>query len=179
MRLTASYLLCAIVGTIAATSTGACIPSEPPTVGRDMVDTAEQTISSDGPFVTTQDLIDYWNSTSTGGARTEIYRNGRNVLERSGFGPAFVKQYFACSDGIRSVCTSTFYDGYVNFDTLVSRCQPNTTIYKDNVLFREVPNSAVYRIVTCYGDQSFYGPVPYYKVKSFDGFVHYGSDCYP
>ena len=153
---------------------GACISPEPSTSSQ------ETAVTSDGPFANTQALIDYWNGTSTGGALTQIYLNGRKVYERSGFGPAFVKQYFDCiSDDILTVCISGFFDGYTNFNTLVSRCPADAAITKDGIPFRSGTNSTAVGIVTCSGDQSFYGVVHYYKVISFDGFVHYGSSCYP
>jgi hypothetical protein len=180
MRFIASYFICMLASTTLATLAGGCISSEPSTANQENVSSTEQAISSDGPFTSTQDLINYWTSTSTSGALAQIYLNGRKVYERSGFGPAFVKQYFACSSGgILAVCTSGFFDGYTNFNTLVSRCPADAAIYKDGVLFRSGTNQAVADVSTCSGDQSFYGVIRYYKVIDFDQFVPYHSSCYP
>ena len=136
-------------------------------------------VSIDGPFVNTQALIDYWNST-TGSVETQIYVNGRKVYERAGFGPAFVNQYFTCSGGsIYTVCPAGFFAGYTNFNTLVSKCPTTAAIYKDGVLFRS-GNGDTVDISTCSGDQSFYGLVRYYRVTAeINGFVPYFGACYP
>jgi hypothetical protein len=159
---------------------GSCAVSEPP-VG-DQQSVAEQAISSEGPFTDTQALVNYWVGTSTGNALTQIYVNGRKVYERSGFGPAFVKQYFACSGGgTYAICPTGFFDGYSDFNTLISRSPTTATIYKDSVLFRSGTNRfESENISTCSGDQSFYGTITYYKVISYSsGFVPYFANCYP
>lgn len=169
---------------------GACTTSEPPAEDQKGVSIAEQAVSpvgqdsfsSDGPFTDTQSLIDYWVGTSTGNALTQIYVNGREVYERSGFGPAFVKQYFACSGGgIYAVCPNGFFDGYSNFNTLISRSPTTATIYKNNVLFRSGTNNLeTENISTCMGDQSFYGTILYYRVVAYsNGFISVGGHCYP
>jgi hypothetical protein len=177
MRFIVSHLLYVIVGTVVlAMPAGACMSDDPSTASQDLA------LTGDGPFANKQALIDYWNTAAPGGgALTQIYLNGRKVFERSGFGPAFVKQYFACKTGsILTVCTGNFYDdGYTSFNTLVSRCPAEMTIDKDGVLFRAGTNGTRGNIATCSGDESFYGTVHYYKITSLDGFVHYGSTCYP
>lgn len=85
MRFIASHILCVIVSTVVvAMLAGACISPEPATSSK------ETALANDGPFANTQALIDYWSSTSTSGALTQIYFNGRQTYERSGFGPALL-----------------------------------------------------------------------------------------
>jgi hypothetical protein len=160
---------------------GACII--PGTAAEDQEDVgiAEQALGSDGPFTDTQSLINYWSNTSTGGALTQIFLNGSKVYQRSGFGPAFTKQYFDCySSDIYAVCPTDFRDGFTSFDTLVSRFSTNTAIYQDGVLVRS-GTGAWANISKCTGDDSFYGCIRYYKVVYyFSGFgPAYASTCYP
>ena len=144
------------------------------------VGTAEQALSSDGPFTDTQALISYWRTASTNGAMTQIYLNGRKVYERPGFGPAFVKQYFDClNSDVYAVCLSGFGDGYTDFDTLVSRCPTGAAIYKDGTLIRSGTNGTEVDISTCSGDSSFYGTIHYYMViHYYNPFIPYGNTCY-
>lgn len=190
MRFTALPIYWALVGAAAVALAGACVSPELSTEDQVGVSATELTlslggqtnVSTDGPFATTQALVDYWTSTSTAGARTEIYVNGRNVYERSGAGPAFVKQYFNCSAQIFAVCPGQFpHDGYTNFNTLVSRYPTTAAIYKSGALFRAGTDNTEVDILTCSGDPSFYGAVQYYKVMNYiNGFIPYlNGSCYP
>jgi len=134
---------------------------------------------SDGPFVDINALNTYWNGTSTGGALTQIYVDGTKVFERSGFGPAFVKQYFGCATGgdIRTVCGAV-QDGAVDINDVLATFSPGYKVYLDGALYRAGSPSAVAGITTCFGDASYYGNVQYYKITSISAFVAYSSTCY-
>jgi len=97
---------------IAAFLVASCGISGAPGDDQEGAGTAEQALNaSDGPFADKQALINYWNTTSTNGALTQIYLNGRIAFSRSGFGPAFVKQYFDClNSDVYAVCPSGFMD---------------------------------------------------------------------
>ncbi|HET9621403.1 MAG TPA: hypothetical protein VFP84_08565 [Kofleriaceae bacterium] len=156
----------------------ACATNEP--FSDESVSDMQQALSSEGPFSSKQDLINYWAAASKSNT-TQIYLNGRKAYEFLGFGPAFVKQYFTCSSQIYAVCPTGFFDGFENLATLVSRSPTTATIYKDSTLYRTGnPNEKEF-IATCFGDQSFYGAVRYFKVTSYS--TRFGppfiSDCYP
>lgn len=134
----------------------------------------------DGPFANTDALVTYWSTRSTGGATTQIYVNGSKVYQRSGFGGAFVKQYFNCHDGsgIKAVCNNTL-DGYENVSDAVGTVPSGLTVYLDGVLYRSGSNNVAH-IKTCYGDTSYYGSVTYYIVASMSGVgpTYPGNSCF-
>jgi hypothetical protein len=158
---------------------GACMTNDAP-VGETAG--AEQALSSDGPFASVDELVNFWNNTSTGGAATEIFVNGHRKLFRSGFGPEFLKQYFVCAGGssIYATCPTGFFDGFASFPALVSRSPSTATITKNGTPFRTGTNQFEFEnIKTCSVDVSLNGAV-YFKVDSYtNGFVPYSSNCYP
>jgi hypothetical protein len=176
MRSIPTHLLGSIVGIALAMPAAACLSEDGPATSTD-----ELALSGDGPFATTKALIDYWTNTPTSGALAQIYLNGRKVYERSGFGPAFVKQYFTCGpSNILATCTTGFFDGYGSFNTLVSRSPAHTEIRKDFVVVRAGTDGTSEDVTTCSGDPSFYGTVKYFKVTAYNnGFIPYASSCYP
>lgn len=137
---------------------------------------------SNGPFTSTSDLQSYWNVTSTGGARAQIYVNGRKVFDRAGFGPAFVKQYFDCYTGdINAVCTQ-IYDGYVSLSGAIALFPSSVRIDLDGSVYRAASggDTRSAAISTCSNESSANGPVNYYKVVGWNnGFIPYSSSCYP
>lgn len=52
---------------------------------------------AEGPFQTSQAIIDYWRQADPWGA-TYLYLNGQLIEQRFGFGPANVKFYVTCSN---------------------------------------------------------------------------------
>lgn len=137
---------------------------------------------SDGPFTSTSDLQSYWSVTSTGGARTQIYVNGRKVFDRAGFGPAFVKQYFDCFTGDINAACSQIYDGYINLADPIALFPATVRIDLDGSVYRAASggDTRVAAISTCSNESSINGPVEYYKVVGWNnGFVPYSSSCYP
>ncbi|MCP3097798.1 hypothetical protein LZ198_02800 [Myxococcus sp. K15C18031901] len=124
----------------------------------------------DGPFASTAALASYWSTQSTGSALTQIYVNGKLVYQRSGFGPAFVKQYFQCYDGsgIKAVCNNIF-DGYLDVGGAVGTFSGGFTVYLDGALYRSGSPYSSAHLKTCYGDMSYYGAVKYYIVASING----------
>ncbi|WNG19290.1 hypothetical protein [Cystobacter fuscus] len=136
----------------------------------------------DGPFSSTAELASYWATQSTSGALTQIYVNGHKIYQRSGFGPAFVKQYFNCADGsgINATCNSIF-DGYTTVSGAVGTFSTGFTVYLDGAPYRNASPYYYANIKTCYGDASFYGAVKYYIVESmYDGFSppYPGNSCF-
>lgn len=137
---------------------------------------------SDGPFANTSALTSYWSTTSTSGALTQIYVNGHKVYERSGFAPAFVKQYFDCYLGdINAVCNQ-IQDGYINLSGAIALFPATVRIDLDGSVYRAASggDTRVASISTCSNESSYYGPVNYYKVVAWgNGFIPYSSSCYP
>ncbi|MBZ4395662.1 hypothetical protein OWM54_17710 [Myxococcus sp. MISCRS1] len=136
----------------------------------------------DGPFADTDALVSYWSAQDTQSSLTQIYVNGKRVYQRSGFGPAFVKEYFDCHDGsgIKSFCNNIF-DGYLTVEGTYGTYSPGLAVYLDGVLYRSGSPFSRVDIKTCYGDASYYGPVSYYIVESvIDGFgpPYPGNDCF-
>jgi len=171
-------------GVVAVVLVGACGVLEPSVEDQGLsgAGAAEQTLSGsgEGPFTNVQALVNYWGNTPMNGAMTQIYLNGKKVYERQGFGPAFVKQYFESSGStIYAVCPSGIRPGYTNFDTLVSRAPAGAWIYRDSVLVRQGTNAASVDISTCLGDQSYYGPVSYFRVIDYyNPPAEWGNTCY-
>jgi hypothetical protein len=159
-----------------------CMTDESPAAEGDGVAIAEQALSSDGPFTSVDELVNFWSNTPTGGAATEIFVNGHRKFFRTGFGPEFLKQYFVCAGGsIYATCPTGFFDGFSTFSALVSRSPSTATISRDGTLFRTGTNQFEFEnITTCSVEQGLNGPVRYFKVTSYtSGFVPYSSSCYP
>jgi hypothetical protein len=137
---------------------------------------------SDGPFTTVQDVVAYWIGQPTSGAATQIFVDGFKVYERSGFGPAFVQQYFGCGEyGIRTHCTNDPFAGFVTAAEPASQFGAGKTIYLDGKLYKS--GSPYYQLYlkTCRGEASFYGKVKYFVVEAInDGFgpPFPGNDCF-
>jgi hypothetical protein len=155
--------------------------NDAPADERDTVAITEQALSSDGPFATVDELVNFWNNTSTSGAATEIFVNGHRKLFRSGFGPEFLKQYFVCAGGsIYATCPTGFFDGFASFPVLVSRSPSTATITKNGVPFRTGTNQfESENIKTCSVDMSLNGAVYYTVISYTNGFISFSSDCYP
>ncbi len=136
----------------------------------------------EGPFATTDALVEYWTARNTNGATTQIYVNGKQVYQRAGFGAAVVKQYFRCynGSGINAVCNNIF-DGYTEVSGAESTFSSGLTVYLDGVLYRSGSPYYSAHIKTCYGDTSYYGPVVYYIVASMNngfGPAYPGNSCF-
>ncbi|NTX00829.1 MULTISPECIES: hypothetical protein [Myxococcus] len=136
----------------------------------------------DGPFASTAALASYWSTQSTGGSLTQIYVNGTLAYQRSGFGPAFVKEYFNCADGsgIKAFCNNIF-DGYLRTSDAMGTFSSGLTVYLDGTLIRSGDPYYSAHLKTCLGDMSYYGRVKYYIVESVnDGFgpPYPGNDCF-
>jgi hypothetical protein len=139
--------------------------------------------ASDGPFANVTALKNYWNSAG-GSGHTEIFVNGREVLDIPGSNPSFVKQYFTCllTSDIRVHCNSG-YDGAEFLPDLLATLDPQAEVYLNGVLYRNGSGPTPYdraEIEHCSGDSSYYGVETYYLVTAYyDGFgVPWGNYCY-
>lgn len=130
----------------------------------------------DGPFANLSALITYWNGTPTGGSLTQIYLDGTKVFQESGFGPAYVHQYFECpqTGDIRTDClVGDIVSSDEDYADQVAKFPPGTTIYLDGVLKRSAPPPRIAYLLKCAGDASYYAPgwVIYYATEAYyDGF---------
>ena len=142
--------------------------------------------SANGPFDDASDMTDYWTGVNNDGSAMQLFVNGSKVYDVSGFGPAYIEQYFVCqSDGkLRQVCEAVatgwnFFDGYEALSSLTPLLS-GSTIYLDNSLYSSGdPASSAY-ITTCYGDSSLNGTITYYLVTHYaDGFgPPFFQSCY-
>jgi hypothetical protein len=120
-------------------------------------------------FQSQSELTNYWTANS-GAIRTQIFLNGYKVLDRPGFGPAYVLQYFACSQtsDIREECSS-IADGSTSLQHLLGLV-PTATVLHNGVLV-QTAEFPVIGISTCTGESSGYGPVHYEKMTyEYSGF---------
>lgn len=110
----------------------------------------------------------------------QIYLNGRQVFERSGFGPEYIEEYFTCdgkSNDIRAVCDYAS-DGAVRIKTIIDLLPANTTVYLDGEKYGKGTSDVnIAHITTCKGDTSIMTgkPIAYYKLRAFSN----SSTCYP
>ena len=172
----------AFAGIALSLCTWGCVSPDSPRDDQQPEGTATQQLGSSGPFATKQDLINFWNGTSTSTA-TQIFLNGSIAFSRSGFGPPIVKQYFVCfssNDNIYESCPAaneSELNGYSDFNTLVSMCPSGSWIFKNGVLFRSGTNAISVDIATCPIPNTLIGTIQYFKVTSETGFFSYSSDC--
>ncbi|WP_224366317.1 hypothetical protein [Hyalangium versicolor] len=114
--------------------------------------------SIDGPFFGKQALVNYW-AANQGSQATEIYLNGYLLHWSIGFGPAFFKSYYQCSDGlIRSNCNALngpFRNGS-DAKAYVNNVVGNSTsfIRLDVTILQNGSGSWFFQFKTCYGDPS-------------------------
>jgi hypothetical protein len=146
------------------------------------VEAVAQAQSAEGPFPNERALARYWARQNTSGAATQIFHNGHEVYRRMGFGPAYIVQYFTCADGsgIRSNCSEIF-DGFATLGDAMAVVS-GLTIYLDGQLIHDASPWYFATLKTCYGDDSYAGPIRYYIVESmYDGFgpPYPGNSCFP
>ncbi len=144
--------------------------------------------SVDGPFVSKQQLVSFWQAKATrDNQATYIALNGYGVYSFSnGFGPALSLDYYQCSDGlIYTNCNSikgpiSSRDKlYPTVYTMMGSSISSTTIYLDGTPIHGTPgfspSSGSFRYKTC--------PAPRSYIVLDQAFTNYGDitgmNCLP
>lgn len=136
---------------------------------------------ADGPFATEAALDTFWNNQPETDAFL-IYVNGHFSVFKEGFGPATFKQYFTCSDGIRTTCAnigggSSTTSHLITFDT------NHAPVFLDGTLLQGGPGIGSWHLATCTGQAALGFPAPTYFVvlTADDGFsppLFGGGHCF-
>ncbi len=134
--------------------------------------------SIDGPFVSKQQLVDFWQTKAIKEQQaTLIALNGYKVFSSGGFGPSMDVKYFQCSDGLIYTKCNSIKGPFSNRNQIISAVSDmlgneisSTTIRVDgNIILGASfsPGSGSFNYKTC--------PAPYSYMVLDQAYTSYGS----